>query len=82
MVPIDADHWQASRGVFRLTRLERQTTLYRLKAPAQEARKVLIDHPRHADWKLVTPRWGTASKLERGKLFRTIFGFNIGFEPV
>ncbi len=44
-----------SRGVFRLTRLERQTTLYRVKAPAREARMVLIDHPRHADWKLVTP---------------------------
>ena len=43
------------RGVFRLTRLHRQTTVYRIKAPAHEARAVLIDHPRRPDWKLVVP---------------------------
>ena len=44
-----------SRGVFRLTRLHRQTTVYRIKGPAREARAVLIDHPRRPDWKLVVP---------------------------
>ncbi len=44
-----------SRGVFRLTRLHRQTTVYRIKAPAHEARTVLLDHPRNANWKLVDP---------------------------
>jgi hypothetical protein len=44
-----------SRGVLQLTRLEQQVTVYRFKAPAQEARALLIEHPRHADWELATP---------------------------
>jgi hypothetical protein len=44
-----------SRGVLQLTRLDQQVTVYRLKAPAQEARALLIEHPRHPDWQLATP---------------------------
>ena len=44
-----------SRGVLQLTRLEQQVTVYRLKAPAQEARALLIEHPRYPDWQLATP---------------------------
>jgi uncharacterized protein DUF4139 len=44
-----------SRGVLQLTRLEQQVTVFRLKAPAQEARALLIEHPRYPDWQLATP---------------------------
>jgi hypothetical protein len=43
------------RGIFRRTVIERQTTTYRLKAPALENRTVLLEHPRRAGWTLVTP---------------------------
>lgn len=44
-----------SRGVLHLTRLEQQVTVYRLKAPAQEARALLIESPRYPDWQLASP---------------------------
>lgn len=44
-----------SRGVFQLTIVDRQTTRYRLKGPAQEERTLLIEHPRFPDWRLVSP---------------------------
>jgi hypothetical protein len=44
-----------SRGVLQLTRLEQQVTVYQLKAPAQEPRALLLEHPRHADWQLAAP---------------------------
>jgi Domain of unknown function (DUF4139) len=44
-----------SRGVLRLTTVDQQVTVYRLRAPAQEGRVLLIDHPRFADWQLATP---------------------------
>jgi len=44
-----------SRGVLHLTRLDQQVTVYRLKAPAQEARVLLIEYPRHPDWQLASP---------------------------
>lgn len=43
------------RGVFQLTVVEQHTTRYRVKAPAEEPRTLLIEHPRRADWRLVTP---------------------------
>ena len=58
-----------SRGVFALTRIERQTTIYRLKAPAREARAVLIDHPRHADWKLIEPADDDVDLIDGGYRF-------------
>lgn len=44
-----------SRGVFQLTVVDRRTTRYRLKGPAQEERAALIEHPRAPDWRLVSP---------------------------
>ncbi len=44
-----------SRGTFRLTVRQRQTTEYRLKGPAGEARELLIEHPRLAGWDLEEP---------------------------
>ena len=44
-----------SKGVFQLVTLDQQTTVYRIKAPAQEARVLLIEHPRLPDWRLVSP---------------------------
>ena len=58
-----------SRGVFALTRIERQTTIYRLKAPAREARAVLIDHPRRADWKLIEPAGDDIDLIDGGYRF-------------
>jgi hypothetical protein len=43
------------RGVLRLTVARRQTTLFRLKAPAEEDRVVLIEVPRRNDWMLIEP---------------------------
>lgn len=44
-----------SRGTFRLTVRQRQTTQYRLKGPAGEARELLIEHPRLTGWDLEEP---------------------------
>ena len=41
-----------SRGVLELTIVDRQTTTYRLKAPAREDRRVTIEHPRRTGWEL------------------------------
>ncbi len=43
------------RGVLELTYEVEETTVYRIKAPANEARDVLIEHPRQQGWKIVTP---------------------------
>lgn len=42
-------------GLLRLTRVDRQTTTYRVTAPPREAREVLIEHPRAPGWTLVAP---------------------------
>lgn len=44
-----------SRGVLELTVLDRQTTTYRIKAPAREDRRVTIEHPRRTGWELTSP---------------------------
>lgn len=43
------------RGVLELTYEQEQLTTYRLKAPAKEAREILIEHPRMPGWKIVKP---------------------------
>ncbi len=43
------------RGVLSTTLVERQSTLYAVKAPEGEALQVLIEHPRMAGWELVQP---------------------------
>ena len=44
-----------SRGVLELTVVDEQTTTYRVKAPAREDRRVMIEHPRRAGWELRGP---------------------------
>ena len=49
------DSIAVSRGVLRLTRIERQTTTYRIAAPAQEPRRLVIEQPLLAGWSLAEP---------------------------
>ncbi|WP_207461142.1 DUF4139 domain-containing protein [Azospirillum sp. SYSU D00513] len=44
-----------ANGVLRLTRIERQSTTYRIAAAGAEERTVLIEHPRRHGWTLVEP---------------------------
>lgn len=44
-----------SRGVLQLEIFDRYTTRYQIKAPAQEARAMLIEHRRLAGWRLASP---------------------------
>ncbi|MEE9301940.1 MAG: DUF4139 domain-containing protein, partial [Alphaproteobacteria bacterium] len=44
-----------NRGIFELTLLDEQTTIYRVKAPAREDRLILIEHRRMPGWKLAVP---------------------------
>jgi len=44
-----------ANGVFRMTSVERVTTAYTVKAPAGEARRVALEHPRRPGWNLVEP---------------------------
>ena len=44
-----------SRGVLHLEVFDQQTTRYRVKAPAQEMRAVLIESPRLQGWQLAAP---------------------------
>jgi hypothetical protein len=46
------------RGVLELTYEQEQHTIYRLKAPAREAREILIEHPRMPGWKIIEPTEG------------------------
>ncbi|MGQ0675674.1 MAG: DUF4139 domain-containing protein [Rhodospirillales bacterium] len=54
-----------SRGVLTLSYRDEQTTLYRIKAPANEDRVLLIEQPRLADWQLAAPKPADA-ELTRG----------------
>ncbi|HUA53844.1 MAG TPA: DUF4139 domain-containing protein [Candidatus Sulfotelmatobacter sp.] len=42
-------------GVLRLTRKIQQTTVYRIAAPAHEARRLIIEQPRAGGWSLTEP---------------------------
>jgi len=44
-----------AQGVLTLTRIQRQTTLYRIAAPVGESRRLIIEQPRPEGWKLVEP---------------------------
>ncbi|MDH3474163.1 MAG: DUF4139 domain-containing protein, partial [Rhodospirillales bacterium] len=45
-----------NRGVLELTFLDRRSTKYRVKAPARETRRLVIEHPRLPGWELKTPK--------------------------
>lgn len=51
-----------NRGVLELSIVDRQTTTYRIKAPAREDRRIMIEHRRQAGWKLVGGLEKTAEK--------------------
>ena len=42
-------------GTLQLTYEEEQTTVYRIKVPANEKRDLIIEHPRRQGWKIVEP---------------------------
>jgi uncharacterized protein DUF4139 len=44
-----------AQGVLHLTRVIRRTTTYTVSAPAVEARRVLIEHRKFENWKLLEP---------------------------
>jgi hypothetical protein len=44
-----------AQGVMALTRTQRQATIYRIVAPANEARRLVLEHPKPDGWKLVEP---------------------------
>src|SRR5262249_5794581 len=47
--------YSLKRGVLLVTRKERQETTYNFKSQAEKGRKILIEHPFNADFKLVSP---------------------------
>lgn len=55
-----------SRGVLTLNYRDEQTTVYRVKSPANEDRVLMIEHPRQADWELVAPKPADA-EIARGQ---------------
>ena len=44
-----------AQGVLKLTRTQRQTTVYKIAAPVAEERRLMIEHPKTEGWKLVEP---------------------------
>ncbi len=44
-----------AQGVFSYTVTEQQTTTYRIKAPANEARSVVVEQPQSVGWTIVKP---------------------------
>ena len=44
-----------ANGLLTLTHRRRLETLYRIQAPARDARRLVIEHPRHPGWDLVEP---------------------------
>lgn len=44
-----------AKGLMTLSVVDREITVYTLKAPANEARAVVIEHPREPGWAIVTP---------------------------
>lgn len=42
-------------GVMTVTTMDRQTTTYRIRGAEADGRPLVLEHPRPADWRLVTP---------------------------
>ena len=53
-----------NRGLLELTIIDQQTTTYRIKAAAREARKLIIEQPRRAGWELVSLKQGQVELTE------------------
>lgn len=58
-----------ANGVLRLTRIDRQTTTYRVTAPPREARRIAIEHPRPAGWRLRAPTEPAPDEIPNGWRF-------------
>jgi hypothetical protein len=54
-----------NRGVLELTFLDRRSTQYRVKSPARETRRLVIEHPRLPGWELKTPKEDEVELTER-----------------
>lgn len=63
-----------SRGVLQLEIFDRYTTRYQVKAPAQEARAVLIEHRRLAGWRLASPADGDVEQTQAAFRLRARVG--------
>ena len=44
-----------ANGIFKASIVDERTTVYTIKGAAKEDRKIVVEHPRHAGWVLVTP---------------------------
>ena len=53
-----------ARGLLELTYEDERRTVYRIAAPAREARTVILEHPRLAGWELVEPSPDAAETTE------------------
>jgi hypothetical protein len=69
------DSIKINRGALRATRIERQTTTYRIAAPAQEPRRLVIEQPLLAGWTLAEPDEKTAERTA------THWRFALDLEP-
>ncbi|MEE8187752.1 MAG: DUF4139 domain-containing protein [Kiloniellales bacterium] len=45
-----------NKGLLEITLSDEQTTLYRIKGPAREARRVLLEQPVQPGWKIIAPK--------------------------
>jgi hypothetical protein len=64
-----------AQGVLSLTRVLRQTTIYKLAAPATEPRRVLIEQPKMEGWKLLEP---AETGIERTAAYRAAIDLKPG----
>jgi hypothetical protein len=53
-----------ARGILTLSITDRRTSVYTIKAPKNEARAVLIEHPREQGWSLAGPAAGSAEQTD------------------
>ncbi len=53
-----------NKGILELTYSDEQTTLYRIKGPAQEPRRVLIEQPLQPGWEIIAPEPETVEQTE------------------
>lgn len=53
-----------ARGILTLSIIDRRSTVYTVKAPAREARKLTIEHPRFAGWSITAPDPKTIEQTE------------------
>ncbi len=65
-----------ANGIFKASIVDERTTVYTIKGAAKEDRKIVVEHPRHAGWELVTPDPKTAEMTDTA--FRVPFDVKAG----